>query len=83
MYIPAMLPEVLTAVGSNISLALKVMIASEVLAQTFESMGVAMQIQRIYLNTAGLMGWTIAAIVLSFLLEIAVKLIALVFVRRK
>ena len=83
VYIPAMLPEVLTAVGSNISLALKVMIASEVLAQTFESMGVAMQIQRIYLNTAGLMGWTIAAIVLSFLLEIAVKLIALVFVRRK
>ena len=78
-----MLPEVLTAVGSNISLALKVMIASEVLAQTFESMGVAMQIQRIYLNTAGVMRSWIAATVLSFLLEIAVKLIALVLVRRK
>ena len=75
LYIPSVLPDVFAASKSNISLALKVMIASEVLAQTFDSMGVNMQIARIYLDTALLMGWTIMAIVLSFLLEGVVALI--------
>ena len=61
MYIPAVLPDTIAASRSNISLGLKVMIASEVLAQTVNSMGVAMQISRVYLDTAALMGWTIAA----------------------
>lgn len=83
LYIPAILPDVFSATGSNISLALKVMIASEVLAQTFESVGVAMQIERIYLNTAGLMGWTIAAIILSFVLEFIVKILSKLVLRWK
>ena len=68
---------------SNVSLALKVMIASEVLAQTFDSMGVNMQISRIYLDTAQLMGWTLAAIIMSFALEGAVSLLKRFTVRWK
>ena len=62
---------------------MKVMIASEVLAQTFDSMGVNMQISRIYLDTAQLMGWTLAAIIMSFALEGAVSLLRRVTVRWK
>lgn len=83
MYIPAVLPDTIAAARSNISLGLKVMIASEVLAQTVKSMGVAMQISRVYLDTASLMGWTIAAVVLSYLLEGAVLLIGRFLVRWK
>lgn len=83
LYVPAVLPDVFAASKSNVSLALKVMIASEVLAQTFDSMGVNMQISRIYLDTALLMGWTIMAILLSFALEGAVSLIRRLTVRWK
>ena len=83
MYIPAVLPDTIAAARSNISLGLKVMIASEVLAQTVNSMGVAMQISRVYLDTAALMGWTIAAVILSYLLEGAVLLIGRLLVRWK
>ena len=83
MYIPAVLPDTIAASRSNISLGLKVMIASEVLAQTVNSMGVAMQISRVYLDTAALMGWTIAAVILSYLLEGAVLLIGRLLVRWK
>ena len=83
LYIPAVLPDVFAASKSNFSLALKVMIASEVLAQTFDSMGVNMQISRIYLDTAQLMGWTLAAIIMSFALEGAVSLLKRFTVRWK
>ncbi len=83
LYVPAVLPDVFAASKSNVSLALKVMIASEVLAQTFGSMGVYMQISRIYLDTALLMGWTLAAIGLSFALEGVVVLLKKVTVRWK
>lgn len=83
MYIPAVLPDTVAAARSNISLGLKVMIASEVLAQTVRSMGVAMQISRVYLDTAALMGWTIAAVILSYLLEGAVLCMGRLIVRWK
>jgi NitT/TauT family transport system permease protein len=73
VYIPAVLPEVFTSSKSSISLSLKVLIAAEVMAQTAKSMGDSMQLSRLYFNTAELMGWTIAAILLSLLLELGVQ----------
>ena len=73
LYIPSILPAVFTSARSNISLNLKIIIASEVLAQTRESVGMAMQLSKIYLDTPMLMAWTAAAIVLAALLELAVE----------
>ncbi len=69
LYIPQILPSSLDAMRSNISLAVKVIIAGEVLAQTINSMGIYMQMSRIYFDTAELLGWTIMAIILSYILE--------------
>ncbi|MCL2631089.1 MAG: ABC transporter permease subunit [Firmicutes bacterium] len=73
VYIPLILPTVFTSAKSNISLTVKLMIAGEVIAQTANSMGNSMQLSRLYFNTAELMGWTIVAVGLSFLLELLVE----------
>lgn len=75
LYIPSVLPAVLYSVKANISLNLKIIIASEVLAQTSSSIGLNMQISKIYLDTPVLFAWTIAAIILSYLLEVLVDVI--------
>ncbi len=72
LYIPHMLPTIFMAVGSGIGLNFKVVIATEVLTQTYQSIGIAMQKARIYLETAELLAWTIAAIVISFLMELII-----------
>lgn len=75
LYIPNTLPSFLDAVRSGISLNVKVVIAGEVIAQTRQSMGMLMQISRTMLDTASLLAWTIAAIVISYLLEVLVAII--------
>ena len=72
LYIPSALPEVFSAVRSTLSLTVKLTIAAEVLAQTRNSIGVDMQIANLYLETPTLIAWTIIAIVLGALLELAV-----------
>ena len=83
LYFPEVLPASLDSMKANISLSVKVTIAGEVLAQTFESMGVYMQISKIYFDTAELLGWTIMAIILSYALEGVFSLIKLFAVRGK
>ncbi|MFA5449328.1 MAG: ABC transporter permease subunit [Clostridia bacterium] len=81
LYIPSILPAMFAGIKSSISLNLKVTIASEVLAQTRDSMGRFMQISRVYLDTAELLAWTVAAIIFSYLLEISIELIKKAVVR--
>lgn len=83
LYIPAVLPSVFVTVKSNISLNLKIIIASEVLAYTFLSMGREMQISKLNLETSVLMAWTVAAVLLSYLLELFVELIKKFVIRWK
>ena len=73
LYIPSILPAMFASAKSNISLNLKIIIASEVLAQTKASIGMEMQLSRIYLDTPALMAWTVAAVLLGFLLELSVE----------
>ncbi|HHT83396.1 MAG: ABC transporter permease [Christensenellales bacterium] len=82
-YIPYIMPSFFDSVRSAISLNVKLIIAAEVLSQTRHSMGVMMQISKQYLDTASLIAWTIAAIVLSYLLEIAVAVLKKLCVRWK
>lgn len=72
LYIPSALPEVFSSVRSTLSLTVKLTIAAEVLAQTKNSIGVDMQLANLYLETPTLIAWTLIAIVLGALLELAV-----------
>lgn len=75
LYIPYLVPALFSSARSNIGLNVKLMIAAEALAQTSLSIGNFMQLSRIYLDTASLLGWTIAAILLGAALEGMVSLI--------
>jgi len=81
LYLPNIAPSALDAVRSGISLNVKVLIAAEVLAQTAKSMGVEMQISRMFLDTASLLAWTAAAILVSYALELAVGGLKKILVR--
>jgi|AGTN01.1.fsa_nt_gi ABC-type nitrate/sulfonate/bicarbonate transport system, permease component len=76
LYILSIARPVLTAVKSNISLSVKITISAEVLAQTRASMGLGMQNARVYLDTAELLGWTVAAVLISAGLELLVEIIS-------
>ena len=76
LYIPQMLPGVLTGVKSSAALNFKLVIAAEVLAQTADSIGVNMQLAKLDLDTATLLAWTVAAIVIGGIIELAISLIA-------
>lgn len=69
IYAPEMFPLVADGARSTVSLAVKVVIAAEVLAQTKTSIGLEMQFASILFNVSTLLAWTILAIALSFLLE--------------
>lgn len=83
LYFPTVLPASLDAMKANVSLCVKVTIAGEVLAQTANSMGIYMQISKIYFDTAELLGWTVMAIILSYALEGVFSLIKLFVLRWK
>ena len=83
LYVPEMLPSSLDAMKANVSFSVKITIAGEVLAQTFNSMGVSMQISKSYFDTAELLGWTMMAILLSYALEGVFSAIKYFAVRRK
>lgn len=83
LYIPNMLPSVFVSSRSSISLTVKIMISAEVLAQTGKSMGNFMQLSKIYLETGELLAWTAAAVIISYLLELAILLIQKTVVRWK
>ena len=83
LYIPSAMPTIFGALRSSISLNLKVLIAAEVMSQTRDSMGFYMQRSMVYFETAELISWTIAAIIMSYLLELIVEIIRRKVIRWK
>lgn len=83
LYLPSVAPAAFSGMQSAISLNLKVIIASEVLAQTRKSIGIYMQRDMVYFETAELLAWTLAAIILSYILELSILLIKKLTVRWK
>lgn len=75
LYPRILLNEFLRQAGSICSLALKVVIAGEVLAYTANSIGTEMNIAKMNIQTANLIAWTVVAILLSFAIEGIVLLI--------
>lgn len=76
LYIPQMLPSVLTGIKSSAGLNLKLVIAAEVLAQTADSIGINMQLAKLNLDTAVLLAWTFVAIVIGGIIEFVIYMIS-------
>jgi len=69
IYIPALMPYIVSALTTGLGAAWKSAIAAEVLARPSGTMGAMVYDSRIYLQTADLFAWTIAVIFLSVILE--------------
>ena len=82
LYIPDMIPSVLTGISITLSFSVKLTIAAEVLASTQKSMGRYMSQASAYIETSTLLAWTLAAILLGFLLEGLVLLLKKLLMRR-
>ena len=76
IYFPAVMPYFLSACRPSMGLAWKAGIAAEVLTVPANSIGKRIYESKLYLETTDLFVWTVAVILLSFLLEkAAMKLI--------
>ncbi|MEW6698557.1 MAG: ABC transporter permease subunit [Bacillota bacterium] len=69
LYLPSMLPYLLSASSTALGLNLKVIITAEVLSQPNISMGTSLQMEKVYLNTAGVFAWTLIAILIAALFD--------------
>ncbi|EHQ89780.1 ABC transporter permease [Desulfosporosinus youngiae] len=71
LYLPSMLPHLVSASSTALGLNLKVIITAEVFSQPKISMGTSLQLEKVYLNTAGVFAWTLAAILISAIFDYA------------
>ncbi len=69
LYLPSILSYFMAGASTAIGLNLKVVIAAEVLSQSMNSIGESMQLEKYYLNTAGVFAWTIIAIITASVFE--------------
>lgn len=70
IFLPLISPNVFSQLGADISLAIKVMISAEVLANTYKSLGGLMQSARMYVEMPRLAALTIVAILLGVIVEV-------------
>lgn len=68
--LPQMTPSLLYAVGSGLSLNLKLMVAAEVISQTPYSMGYLLNYSKIYYETATMLALVIASVIIGLSVEL-------------
>ena len=68
-YLPALMPYLLSALGSGMGLAWKSGIAAEVLGRPAQTIGKAIYESKVYLEMPDLFAWTLTVILLSVLIE--------------
>lgn len=69
VYLPAVLPYVLSACRVSVGMALKAGVAGEIIGLPRWSIGEQLYLSKLYLNTADLFAWSLTIIVLSLALE--------------
>lgn len=69
VWLPSVLPYLLSACRVAVGMALKAGIAGEIIGLPRQSIGEQLYLSKLYLDTAGLFAWSIAIIVLSLALE--------------
>jgi len=75
LFVPAVIPYISAACLTALGLAWKAGVAAEVLVVTKDSIGMWLYYSKLYFETAELFAWTVVVILLSFLLERAVKVL--------
>ena len=75
LYIPALLPYILSALRSSLSLCWKVVVAAEVIVQPLRSLGTGMQMARANLETVELFAWTAATVISASLTQLLLTII--------
>lgn len=73
IYWPSILPYLRSSVVATTSLGLKIIIASEVLSQTDDSIGKSFQMAKVNIQTERVFAWAIITIILALLLDWLMK----------
>ncbi|WP_422484819.1 ABC transporter permease [Gudongella sp. DL1XJH-153] len=73
IYIPVIFQGLSNISATTLSTTLKMVVAGEVLSQPGFSIGADLQLQRMYLNTAGVFAWIIVILVISKVLNVLVE----------
>lgn len=69
LYIPSVIPYFLSALRTSIGMAWKSGVAAEVLCTPADSIGKALNMTKVYMETTDMFAWTITIILLSILFE--------------
>lgn len=72
LYLPSIKSALVTISATSFSLTIKVCIAAEVLSQPKYSMGTGFQMEKVALNTAGVLAWSVIAIVIAGIFELLI-----------
>ena len=70
IYLPKALPVVLEKTGENLSFAIKLIVSSEVMANTFRGVGGMIQTASVYMEPSRLMALTLFAVITGVLIEL-------------
>jgi NitT/TauT family transport system permease protein len=73
IYMPTIYMYLSSVIGSSLGLTLKTVIAGEVLGQPRFSIGASLQLEKLFLNTAGVFAWIVVVVILATLLEYLVR----------
>lgn len=73
VYLPSIQSYLMAGISTAVGLNVRIIIAAEVLSQPKISIGTAFQIERANLNTAGVFAWSMIAIIIVGIFEIAIK----------
>lgn len=73
IYIPSLLPYLLSSLSSAIGMAWKSGVAAELIGQPRNSIGFYLYQSKIFLDTPGVFAWTLAIILLSWISERLIK----------
>lgn len=78
VYIPSILANIGAIFSSTLGLCLKIVIGGEVLGQPRHSIGTSIQMEKMFLNTAGVLGWIIILVIISMAIDLIAKLSLLI-----
>lgn len=82
IYIPAIKPFFFSALTTSVGLAVKAGVAAEVVAYIPDSIGKMLSDAKSYMEPADLLAWTVVIIIISLLIEKAVRMLTKVAGRR-
>ena len=74
--VPRIMPDVLIAIGSGISLNLKLMVAAEVLSQTANSIGLMLNSAKVYFEISTMIALVVVVVIVGLLIETLFELLS-------